>query len=89
MLTEFYPKAKMRLRQPFEDGLPDQGTRLPGSGNLTASIEGYSKAIELVPRNAKFYNGRGISYMMLEQDGLARKDFDKAIRSIQVYRNFT
>lgn len=48
-------------------------------GNWKLAIDSYSKSIELQPSNAKFRNGRGISYLMSGQNELALKDFDKAI----------
>lgn len=47
-------------------------------GNFKASIELFTKAIEINPANASYYYYRGMAYKKLKQLDLAKKDFQKA-----------
>ena len=48
-------------------------------GNYNYAIDAYSKAIDLSPKDATAYKGRGITYDRLGNHTQAMKDYDKAI----------
>ena len=47
--------------------------------DFASAIEDYSKAIDLAPENARFYNGRGNAYGSAGNFHAAIEDFNKAI----------
>jgi tetratricopeptide (TPR) repeat protein len=56
-----------------------KGLAHQNQGNYKLAGEFYSKAIELDPTNAKFWNFRGITHQLQNQNDEALKDFTKAI----------
>ena len=55
------------------------GTVYQNRGEYRLAADAYTKSIELVQTDAKFYNNRGNAYRMLKQYDAAMKDFNKAI----------
>lgn len=49
------------------------------AGNLSASIEDYTRAIELKPTNSSFLSNRGNAYRDLKRYGDAMADYERAI----------
>ena len=56
-----------------------RGAHRGASGDMSESIEGYSRAIELEPENASFYIARAVSYDMNGDYQLAVQDAERAI----------
>ena len=56
-----------------------KGIVYQNQGSHKLALESFSKAIELDPTSAKYFNARGIVYRLLNEYDLALKDYDKAI----------
>lgn len=59
----------------FQTG--DMGTDQP---NMRLAVIQFTKAIEINPRSARSYMGRGWAYQMLNDEPHARADYDKALQ---------
>lgn len=57
----------------------DKGNKAMSTGDFTAAIEHYGKAIELDPSNYLFYSNRSAAYASLKQYEKALEDADKTI----------
>jgi tetratricopeptide (TPR) repeat protein len=58
-----------------------KGTVKQHQGDLTAALENFSIAVELVPDNAVFLNSRGAVFRLLERYDEALSDYSKAIEA--------
>jgi tetratricopeptide (TPR) repeat protein len=56
-----------------------KGIVYQNQGNHKLALESFSKAIELDPGSAKYFNARGVVYRLLNEFDLALADYNKAI----------
>ncbi len=61
------------------DEASDEGVRLAHERKYQEAIASFDQAIRLDPKEAYFYNNRGMAYHELNQDERAVQDFDHAI----------
>ncbi|KPQ28362.1 MAG: putative Zn-dependent protease [Marinobacter excellens HL-55] len=70
--------AMIKKLQPAYDA-HDEALKLASKGDMTAALASINKAIELEPREAKFFALRGRIYEDQKQREKAQADFDKAV----------
>src|SRR5690606_34243747 len=70
--------AMIKKLQPAYDA-HDEALKLASKGDMTAALASINKAIELEPREAKFFALRGRIYENQKQREKAQADFDKAV----------
>ena len=79
MQSEVAPSSEASEKELRAESMFQHGNILMMLGQLDSAIRAYSRAIDLNPRVASFYNNRGITYERKGEFGFAIQDFDKAI----------
>lgn len=64
---------------PFFGAYSDRARELRQAGDLNGAIADFSKAIELAPNMAPFYLDRAMTYLEMNRDEEAEKDFAQAL----------